>query len=85
VSPAAVVTPPAPHDIQVSVVSAEEAALGVAEFWSDGRLIGFTRIEDGGFAVRIEASHDGVVLSADAVAGARAEAYRLLALYPAHD
>jgi hypothetical protein len=33
------------HDIRVSVVSAEEEALGVAEFRSGDRMIGFTRIE----------------------------------------
>ena len=35
---------PVVHDIHVSVVSAEEASLGVAEFWSGGRLIGFTSV-----------------------------------------
>jgi hypothetical protein len=38
---------PVMHNIHVSVVSAEEASLGVAEFWSDDRMIAFTRIEDG--------------------------------------
>jgi hypothetical protein len=41
---------PVLHDIRVSVVSAEEASLGVAELWSGDRLIGFTRIEDGDLA-----------------------------------
>jgi hypothetical protein len=71
---------PVMHDIHVSVVSAEEA-LGVAEFWSGNRLIGFTRIEDGDLTLRIEPSPDGVVLSAPALAEALAEANRLLALY----
>jgi hypothetical protein len=72
-------------DIHVSVVSAEEASQGVAEFWSGGRLVGFTRIEDGEFKLRIGPSPGGVVLGAHAVAEARAEAYRLLSLYPAHN
>jgi hypothetical protein len=29
------------HEIHVSVVSAEEASYGTAEFWAGGRLIGF--------------------------------------------
>jgi hypothetical protein len=44
---------PVLHEIHVSVVSAEEASLRVAEFWSRDRLIGFTRIEDGDLALRI--------------------------------
>jgi hypothetical protein len=72
---------PVLHDIQVNVVSPEEASLGVAEFWSDDRLIGFTRIEDGDLALRIGPSPDGVVLGAHALAEAIAEANRLLALY----
>ena len=72
---------PVRHDIHVSVVSAEEASLGVAEFWSGDRLIGFTRIKDGDFTLRIEPSRDGVALGAHALAEALAEANRLLALY----
>ncbi len=72
---------PVLHDIHVSVVSAEEASLGVAEFWSGDRMIGFTRIEDGDFTLRIEPDPDGLVLGAHALAEALAEANRLLALY----
>ncbi len=72
---------PVLYDIHVSVVSAEEASLGVAEFWSGDRLIGFTRIEDGDFCLRIGPSPDGVVLGAHALADALAEANRLLVLY----
>jgi hypothetical protein len=73
---------PVLHDIHVSVVSAEEASLGVAEFWSGGRLIGFTRIEeDGNFTLRIGPSPHGVVLGAHALAKALAEANRRLAPY----
>ena len=35
---------PVLHDIHVNVVSAEKASLGVAEFWSGDRMIGFTRV-----------------------------------------
>ena len=72
---------PVLHDIHVNVVSAEEASLGVAEFWSGDRMIAFTRIEDGDLALRIGPSTDGVVLGAHALADAIAEANRLLTLY----
>jgi hypothetical protein len=71
---------PVLHEIHVNV-SAEEASLGVAEFWSGDRLIGFTLIEDGDHILRIEASPDGVALGAHALAEALGEANRLLALY----
>ena len=70
---------PLPHDIQVLVVSPEEASRGVAEFWSAGRLIGVTCVEEGELTLRIGSSHDDVVLGADALADALAEAGRLLA------
>ena len=73
--------PPVLHNIHVSVVSAEEASLGVAEFWSGNRMIGFTRVEEGDLTLRIEPSPQGVVLGARALAQALAEANRLLALY----
>jgi hypothetical protein len=69
------------HDIDVNVVSAEEASLGVAEFWSGERLVAFTRIEDGDLALRIGPCADPVVLGAHALTDALAEANRLLALY----
>ena len=72
---------PVLHDIHVNVVSAEEASLGVAEFWSGGRMIGFTCIEEGDLTLRIEPCPDAVVLGAHALADAIAEANRLLALY----
>jgi hypothetical protein len=72
---------PVLHDIHVIVVSAEEASFGVAEFWSGDRLIGITRIEDGELSLRIEPSHDDVVLGTRALTAALAEADRLLALY----
>ncbi len=72
---------PVIHDIHVSVMSAEEASFGVAEFWAGDRQIGFTLIDDGDLALRIEPSPDPVVLGAHALAKALAEANRLLAQY----
>jgi hypothetical protein len=72
---------PVLHEIHVSVVSAEEASLRVAEFWSRDRLIGFTRIEDGDLALRIGPSPDPLDLGVQALAAAPAEANRLLALH----
>jgi len=72
---------PVLHEIHVNVVSAEEASLGVAEFWSGNRMIGFTRIEDGDLALRIEPGPDAMALGAHALVDALAEANRLLALY----
>jgi hypothetical protein len=72
---------PVLHDIHVNVVSAEEASLGVAEFWSGDRMIAFTRIEDGDLALRIGPEPDSLVLGAHALAEAIAEANRLLALH----
>jgi hypothetical protein len=72
---------PVLHDLHVSVVSAEEASLGVAEFWSGDRLIALTRIEDGDLTLRIGPDPDCMVLGAHALAEALAEANRLLALY----
>ena len=72
---------PVLHDIHVSVVSAEEASFGVAEFWAGDRLIGSTLLEDGDLALRIEPCPDPVLVGAHALAEALAEANRLLALY----
>jgi hypothetical protein len=72
---------PVLHDIHVTVVSAEEASFGVAEFWSGDRMVAFTLIEDGDLTLRIEPGADGVALGAHALAEAIAEANRLLALY----
>jgi hypothetical protein len=71
------------HEINVTVVSAEEAADGTAEFWSGGRLIGYTRLADGDLMLRLEPGHDGnpVEVGAHSLADAIAEANRLLALY----
>jgi hypothetical protein len=71
------------HEIHVTVVSAEEAADGTAELWSGGHMIGFTCLEDGDLMLRLEPGHDGnaVVVGAHSLAGAIAEADRLLARY----
>ncbi len=66
------------HEINVTVVSAEEAEYGTAEFWSGGRMIGYTLLDDGDLMLRIE---NGVEVGAHSLAGAIAEANRLLALY----
>ena len=71
----------APRDIHVVVVSPEEAAVGVAEFWSSERLIGVTCLDEGELTLRIGPSTDDVVLSARALTKALAEADHLLALY----
>jgi hypothetical protein len=78
--------PPVLHEIDVTVASQEEASAGVAEFWSGGELIGFTRIEDGDLMLRIGPSRDGaaVVVGARGLAEALAQANRLLALHSAH-
>ena len=70
-----------PHEIHVIVVSPEEASFGVAEFWAGDRQIGVTCIEDGELTLRIGPSTDDVVLGAQALTKALAEADRLLALY----
>ena len=72
---------PVMHDIHVNVVSAEEASLGVAEFWSGDRMVAFTIVDDGDLTLRIGPSPDGLVLGAHALAEALAEANRRLALY----
>jgi hypothetical protein len=66
------------HEIHVSVVSPEEAFDGTAEFWSGGRMIGFTCLEDGDLMLRLE---PGVAVGAHSLADAIAEANRILARY----
>jgi hypothetical protein len=68
------------HELQVSVVSPEEAEAGVAEFWAGGELFGFTRLEDGELVLRIEPRRDGaaVVVNAHSLATALAQAKSLL-------
>jgi hypothetical protein len=66
------------HEIHVTVVSAEEADYGVAEFWSGGRQIAYTRLDDGDLMLRIDS---GVEVGAHSLAEAIGEANRLLSLY----
>ena len=66
------------HEIQVSVVSAEEAEYGTVEFWSGGRMIGYTHLDDGDLMLHIE---NVVEVGAHSLAEAIAEANRLLSLY----
>ena len=68
------------HELDVSVVSPEEAEFGTAEFWAGDRLFGFTRLEDGELVLRIEPQSDGgaIVVSAHSLAGALARAKQLL-------
>ena len=70
----------ASHELNVSVVSPEEAEYGTAEFWAGDRLFGFTRVEDGELVLRIEPRSDGgeVVVSAHSLAEALAHAKQLL-------
>ena len=74
-------SPTAVRDIDVLVVSPEEASFGVAEFWSGARQIAFTRIEDGELALRIGPSREDMVIDTHALAAALAKANRLLALH----
>jgi hypothetical protein len=70
----------APHKLDVSVVSPEEAEFGIAEFWTGDRLFGVTRLEDGELVLRIEPGSDGgaVVVGAHSLAEALARAKQLL-------
>ena len=72
--------PPVLHEIHVNVVSAEEASLGVAEFWAGDELFAFTLVEDGDFLLRIDPKPDGAALmvSAQRLAEAIGEATQLL-------
>ena len=44
----------ASHELDVKVVSPEEAESGIAEFWAGARLFGFTWLEDGELLLTIE-------------------------------
>lgn len=70
----------ASHELDVKVVSPEEAESGIAEFWAGDRLFGFTRLEDGELLLTIEPRSDGgaIVVSAHSLAEALARAKQLL-------
>ena len=67
-------------DLDVRVVSLEEADHGTAEFWLGDRLFGVTRLEQGELVLKIEPSAAGGAVSVNArsLHDALAEAKRLL-------
>jgi hypothetical protein len=71
------------REIEVRVVSLEEADRGTAEFWLGGQLFGVTGLEEGELVLRIEPSDDGRAVSVNArsLHDALAEAKRLLESY----
>jgi hypothetical protein len=71
------------HQIQVTVVSSEEAEHGTAELWLSGELFGFTRLEDGELVLPIEPRRDGgpVIVNTHSLATALASAKQLLDSY----
>jgi hypothetical protein len=68
------------HELEVQIVSPEEAADGVAELWDRGRQIGFTVLEDGDLMLRIQPRQDGspVVVGVHGLTVALAEVNRRL-------
>jgi hypothetical protein len=80
-----VTVPPeeAMSEIEVRVVSPEEAEHGTAEFWLGGKLFGFTRLQDGELVLTIEPGDDGLAVSVNAhdLHDALAEAKRLLGAF----
>jgi len=71
------------REIEVRVVSPEEADDDTAEFWLGPDLFGFTRLDDGELVLTIQPSDDGGAISVNArsLYDALAEAKRLLASY----
>lgn len=71
---------PSEHQLDVSIVSPEEAEFGTAEFWAGDRLFGFTRLEDGELVLRIEPASDGgaIVVNAHSLREALTRAKQLL-------
>ena len=69
--------------IHVTVVSAEEAYNGNAEFWCGDELMAMTILDDGQLRLRIEARADGApwVVDTTSLALGLAEAVRQLAAY----
>jgi hypothetical protein len=70
-------------EIEVRVVSLDEADHDTAEFWLAGELFGFTRLEEGEAVLTIEPRDDGHAVSANAhdLYDALAEAKPLLESY----
>jgi hypothetical protein len=52
----------AAHELDISVVSPEDAEYSSAEFWAGDRLCGLTRVEDGEPVLMIEPRSDGGAL-----------------------
>jgi hypothetical protein len=69
--------------VNVIVVSAEEAYDGIAEFWYGTDMVGMTVIHEGQLHLRIDPRADGVPWLIDTTSLARglAEAARQLAAY----
>ncbi len=70
-------------EIEVRVISLEEADHGTAEFWLDGKLFGSTALQEGEAVLTIEPAVDGhqVSVNAHSLYSALAEANRLLGSY----
>jgi len=71
------------RELEVTVVSPEEAEEGIAEFWAAGELFGYTLLQDGELVLRIEPRRDGgeIVVAAASLAAALNQAKRLLNAY----
>jgi hypothetical protein len=70
------------HEIHVTVVDAEDESHGVAELWSAGEVIGFTCIEDGELALRLDPHHTAPTVDVRSLVAALAEAGRHLHPHP---
>ncbi len=70
-------------EIQVTVVSAEEADDGVAEFWCGPELLGITIIHEGRLHLRVEsrADHRPWLIDTTSLERGLADATRLIAAY----
>jgi hypothetical protein len=70
-------------EINVTVVSAEEADDGVAEFWYGPELLGITMFHEGRLHLRVESRPDGQPWLIDTTSLARGltDATRLIAAY----
>ncbi|HYB29307.1 MAG TPA: hypothetical protein VEF89_22035 [Solirubrobacteraceae bacterium] len=71
------------REIEVRVISLEEADHETAEFWLGGQLFGFTQLDEGELVLTIKPRDDGhaVSVNAHSLYGALAEAKRLLESY----
>ena len=69
-------------DLQVVIVSPEEASDGIAEFWYGDEMMGMTIIDEGRLCLRINARRDGRpwVVDTTSLAHALADASSQLAV-----